>query len=74
MSTQSVIAMIVVTCAVFGIAAFIGLVLHPAWSAYSTTKERLGAAFLSLYVLAAALLLGVALGGAVIWFWDRIQG
>ena len=74
MSTQSLIYLIAAACGVFTIAAYIGLVLAPAWGSYSTLRERLGAAFLSLYVLAAALLAGVALGGAVAWFWDRIQG
>ncbi len=74
MSTQTVIYMISAICGVFAIAAYLGLVLVPAWTAYSTTKERIGAAFLTLYVLAAALVVGVGLGVAVIWFWDRIQG
>jgi hypothetical protein len=32
----------------------------------------LAATFLTLYVLAGFLILGVAGGAAVIWFWDRI--
>ena len=36
--------------------------------------ERLMAAFLSLYVLAAFIGLGVAGGVAVVWFWDNITG
>jgi hypothetical protein len=35
--------------------------------------ERAAAAFLSLYVLAAFAILGVAGGAAVVWFWDRIS-
>ncbi len=29
--------------------------------------------FLSLYVLAGFIVVGVAAGAAVIWFWDRIS-
>ena len=32
----------------------------------------LAATFLTLYVLAGFLILGVVAGAAVIWFWDRI--
>ena len=74
MSSQSLIYLIAAFCGVFALAAYVGLILAPAWTAYSTLRERLGAAFLTLYVLFAALLLGVALGAAVIWFWDQIQG
>ena len=38
----------------------------------SRVWERLAAAFLSLYVLAAFVGVGVAGGAAIIWFWDRI--
>ena len=40
--------------------------------AYSRIWERLAAAFLTLYVLAAFLGLGLAGGAAIVWFWDRI--
>jgi len=48
--------------------------LVPAWTAYSRVWERCAAAFLTLYVVAACLGLGLVAGGAVVWFWDRIQG
>jgi hypothetical protein len=35
---------------------------------------RLAASFLTLYVLAAVVALGVGGAAAVVWFWDRIQG
>ena len=52
--------------------AFVWFIAWPAWNAYSTLWERLGAAFLSLYVLAALLLIGAAGGAAFAYYWDRI--
>jgi hypothetical protein len=57
---------------VLSVAAYSAWVLVPAWSAYSRAWQRAAAAFLSLYVLAAMVGLGIVAGGAVIWFWDRI--
>lgn len=60
------------SCGLLAIVAFIWFIAWPAWHAYSTLAERLGAAFLSLYVLAALLLLGAAGGAAFAYYWDRI--
>ena len=50
-------------------ALWIGLVVVPAWTSYSTVWERLAAAFLSLYVLLAGALIGGVIGGAIVYFW-----
>jgi hypothetical protein len=57
--------------AVFALAAWIGFVVVPAWRSYSGVWQRLAATFLSVYVLAAFMLLGVGGGAAVVYFWDR---
>jgi hypothetical protein len=57
---------------VFSVAAYAAWVLVPAWNSYSRGWQRAAAAFLSLYVLAAMVGLGIVGGGGVIWFWDRI--
>jgi hypothetical protein len=49
-------------CGVLGTAAFVGLILVPAVGAYTRTWQRLLAAILSFYVLAA--MIGVGLLGA----------
>jgi hypothetical protein len=72
MSNESIIYLVAACSGVFGLAAYVGLILVPAWSAYSRVWERLAATFLSLYVFAGFLIVGVAGGAAVIWFWDRI--
>ena len=52
--------------------AFVWFIALPACRAYSTTWQRITAGFLSLYVLAALLLLGAAGGAAIAYYWDRI--
>jgi len=70
---NAAISYIVLACAgVFAFAAFAGLILVPAWGAYSRLWERIAATVLSLYVLAALVGAGVLAGGAVIYFWDRL--
>jgi hypothetical protein len=60
------------TCGVLALAAFVWFIAWPAWNAYSKTWERAAAAFLSLYVLAALVLIGAAGGIAIAYYWDRI--
>ena len=72
MSNEAVTYLVAVCSGVFGLAAYVGLILIPAWNAYSRLWERAAAAFLSLYVLAAFTILGVGGGALVVWFWDRI--
>lgn len=57
---------------VFTLAAYGAWVVGPAWSAYSRGWERAAAVFLSLYVLMAFVGVGVGVGGAVVYFWDRL--
>jgi hypothetical protein len=71
MSNESIIYLVAACSGVFGLAAYVGLIVVPAWSAYSRVWERAAALVLTVYVLASFLLLGVAGGAAVIWFWDR---
>jgi hypothetical protein len=52
--------------------AFTVLILVPALGSYGRTWEKATAALLSLFVLAALLLLGVALGVMIVYFWDDI--
>ena len=60
MSNESIIYLVAACSGVFGLAAYVGLIVVPAWTAYSRVWERLAATFLSLYVLAGFLILGVA--------------
>jgi hypothetical protein len=73
MSNQSITYLVAITAGVLALAAYVGLVLVPAWQSYSRVWQRIAASFLTLYVLAAFVAVGAAGGGAVVWFWDRIQ-
>jgi hypothetical protein len=72
MSNTSITYLVGACAGVFSVAAFAAWVLVPAWTAYSRTWERAAAVFLSLYVFAAFVGIGIAGGAAVIWFWDSL--
>jgi hypothetical protein len=72
MTNAGVTILIAGTCGVLALAAFVWFIAWPAWNAYSKTWERAAAAFLSLYVLAALVLIGAAGGAAIAYYWDRI--
>lgn len=74
MSNETVTIVVAVACAVLALAAYVGLILVPAVTAYSTWWQRILAGILSLYVLAAFVIAGAGGGAGVVWFWDRIQG
>lgn len=59
-------------CGVLALAAFVWFIAWPACQAYSKSWERAAAAFLSLYVLAALVLIGAAGGAAIAYYWDQI--
>jgi hypothetical protein len=72
MSNTSITYLVGACAGVFSVAAFAAWVLVPAWTAYSRAWERAAAVFLSLYVFAAFVGIGIAGGAAVIWFWDSL--
>jgi hypothetical protein len=72
MSNTSISYLVGACAGVFSVAVFAAWVLVPAWSAYSRAWERAAAVFLSLYVFAAFVGIGIAGGAAVIWFWDSL--
>jgi len=52
--------------------AFVSLIFVPAVSSFGRIWEKAAAGFLSLIVLVALLLLGVALGLAFVYYYDEI--
>jgi hypothetical protein len=52
--------------------AFTSLILAPALGAYGRVWEKAAAAFVSLFVLAALVLIGVAVGVAIVYYWNDI--
>jgi O-antigen ligase len=72
MTNEQVIYTVAIGSGVLGLLAYIAFILVPAWGAYSRIWQRLAASFLTLYVLAAFVILGAAGGAAIIYFWDRL--
>ena len=54
------------------LAVFVGLILVPALGAYGRGWEKAAAGFLSLFVLAAMVIAGIAVGVLVFYEWDKI--
>ena len=60
--------------ALISLVAFGALILAPAVGAFGRTWEKATAIVLSLFVLAALVLVGVALGALIVLHWDQISG
>jgi hypothetical protein len=69
MSRTTINDLVAVCAGTFGFALFAGLILAPAWTAYTRLWERVAATVLSLYVLAVLVGAGVAGALAVVYFW-----
>jgi hypothetical protein len=52
--------------------AFAGLILVPAIGSFGRTWEKATAILVSVFVLAALLAIGVAIGVAIVYYWDDI--
>jgi hypothetical protein len=51
-------------------AGYISFILLPAVSAYTRFWEKVGAAFLTLFMLATLIGIGAAIGLAIVWSYD----
>jgi len=72
MSNETIIYVVGGTCGGLVLIAWLTLFVVPAWRSYSRWWERIAATFLTLYVLAALLVIG-ALGGALLaYYWDDL--
>jgi hypothetical protein len=56
------------------VAAFVALILAPALGSYGRAWEKLVAGMLSLFVLAALVLVGLVIGVVIFLNWDQISG
>jgi hypothetical protein len=52
--------------------AFVTLILVPAMSAHGRPWEKAAASFLSLFVLVALVMIGIAIGIAIFWYYNDI--
>jgi hypothetical protein len=53
--------------------AFAALILVPAIGSFGRTWEKATAVLVSVFVLLALLAIGIALGVAIVFFWDDIN-
>ncbi len=72
MTNEQIIYAVAIGSGALGLIAYVALILVPAWGAYSRVWERLLATILSVYVLAAFVLVGAGVGAAVLWYWDQV--
>ena len=72
MSNQTITYIVGAGCGAISLIAFFTLVLVPALSSYRGPLARVGAALLSIYVLAAFIGVGVLLGALIILEWPRL--
>jgi hypothetical protein len=71
-SNTSVTYLVGACSAVFGLTAFVALVVAPAITSYRRVWQRVAVVVLSGYVLAALVGVGVVLGALIIVEWPRV--
>jgi hypothetical protein len=69
MSRATINLLVAGAAGVFGLGLYGGLILRPAWSAYSRLWQRLAATVLTLYVLAVLVGVGVVGALAAVYTW-----
>lgn len=74
MSNAEITHLVLGAAGVLTLVAFVACFAVPAAKLYERIWQRAAAVFLSLYVLAALIAVGVGVGAAVIYYWDRISG
>jgi hypothetical protein len=57
---------------VISLLAFTALILSPAIGSYGRTWEKATAVLVSLFVLLVLVLIGVAIGALIVYYWPQI--
>ena len=55
------------------LAGYVGFILAPAWTSYGRVWERLAASFLTLFILATLIGIGIVLGLAIAWGYTELS-
>lgn len=58
--------------ALISLAAWIFLIVIPAWSSYWRLRERILAVVMSVYILAAFVGMGACAGAVFLYYYDRL--
>ena len=72
MTDRQITYVVVGAAAAISVVAWVALIAVPAWGSYWRLRERLVALLLSVYVLAAFVMVGVGVGAVVLWYYDRL--
>jgi hypothetical protein len=72
MIEDRVTQIVIGAAALISVVAWIALIVVPAWRSYWRARERVLALVLSVYVLGAFVVVGGAVGAAVLWYYDRL--
>lgn len=65
--------MLFAAAGLISVLAFAALILVPAIGSFGRTWEKATAVLVSVFVLLALLAIGIALGVAIVYFWDDIN-
>ena len=71
MSDHQIIYLVVGATSLVTLVAWVVLILVPAWTSYWRLRERLLAAVMSMYVLAAFIGMGACVGAVFVYYYDR---
>jgi len=71
LSNPGTTEIVVALAAPLAIAAYVGMILIPAWTSYGRWWERIAAGFLTLYILGTVIGVGVGIGLGIIWSYDQ---
>lgn len=69
MSRATINEVVAICAGTFGLVLYAGLILVPAWAAYTRVWQRVAATILTLYVLAVIVGVGVGAALAAVYFW-----
>ena len=58
--------------ALISLVAWVMLIVIPAWGSYWRLRERMLALVMSVYILAAFVGMGALVGGAFLYYYDRL--
>ena len=72
MSDTQIIYAVGGAAALISVIAWVLLILIPAWSSYWRLRERLLAAVMIVYILAAFVGMGAVVGGIFLYYYDRL--
>jgi ABC-type transport system involved in cytochrome c biogenesis permease subunit len=69
---QQITYAVVILAGLVSVVAWVVLILMPAWASYWRLREKLLAAVMSVYILAAFVVMGAVIGGVFLYYYDRL--